>query len=123
MKKAINLQAEVQLASTTNAQAVFKDSLPKAFAQANPGMSLNIKSFSKADIHGKSKIRVYIEGEQEPAANFMTLASSTLHKVIASLMEKGNNNQALESAITNLQEVENEDEDQDVVLPPPHAAS
>lgn len=121
MKKAINLQAEVQLANTADAQAVFKQSLPKAFAQANPGMSLTIKSLSKVDNQGKAKLRVYLEGEQDPAANFSTLASSALHKVITTLLDNGN--QALPSfkhtTIMNLQEVENEEENQDVVLPPP----
>ncbi len=126
MKKAINLQAQVHLVDPYN-QAQFQDTLQKAFTQANPGLTLRVKSLSTPDAQGKTTLRVYIEGEQDPAANFLELTTGALHQVIDSLLPKPAAKtlkaQSRSRAATNIQETENDDENEDVVLPPKNPAT
>jgi len=123
MKKAINLQAQVHLAEPNN-QTQFQDNLQKAFVQANPGLFLRVKSLSTPDAQGKATLRVYIEGEQDPAANFLELTTHALHQVIDSLSPNPAANaktlqtQSRSRAATNIQETENSNENENVVLPP-----
>ncbi len=134
MKKAINLQATVELADP-NGQAQFQNDLQNAFTRANPGLTLSVKSFTSPDGQGKARLRVYIEGEQDPAADFSQLTSHALHQAIASLLPKpASTSKTLKTqarseggsrggAVKNIQETENDDEDQGVILPPKNPAT
>lgn len=150
MKKAINLQAQVQLADP-NSQAQFQNDLENAFAQANPGLTLTVKSLTPPDAKGKAKLRVYIEGEQDPAADFSKLTTTALQQAINSLTSKPATSSATNPSTatvtttttstpantvktnlsprpgsgvsTKIQEVENDDENEGVVLPPKNLAS
>src|SRR6266852_2418566 len=90
MKKGINLQAKIHagpggaLTPSSIGQA-----LPAAFAQANPGLRLTVKSVSPADADGNATLRVYIEGEQDPAADFAALTRGALNKAIAAMNPGG----------------------------------
>ena len=82
MHKAINMQADVQMAGGEDA---VRAALQSAFAAANPGMKLTIKGAAPGKSPGTTHVRVYIEGDQEPAAPFAQLAGDALHKAIAAL--------------------------------------
>ncbi len=128
MKKAINLQAQVQLADLKS-QSQYQDNLQKAFARTNPGLTLTVKSLTAPDAQGKAKLRVYIEGEQDPAANFSQLTTQALHQAIDSLapeasasasktLQAQSRPRSKTRPAVNIQETANDDENQGVVLPP-----
>src|SRR5579859_4688688 len=87
MKKAINMQAQVHMGN--GAVGNISAALEQAFSAANPGMTLTVKSLSAPDGSGNSTARVYIEGEQDPAADFAALAGDALHKAVAHLAADG----------------------------------
>ena len=82
MKKAIDLETQVHLVGTADAT---RQALLDAFAQANPDMKLTIKSLTAADGQSYATAKLYIEGEQDPAANFAALSSAALRKAIAAM--------------------------------------
>ena len=82
MKKGIDLQAKVHVGTDPSALSDLKQKLPDLFAQANQGLTLNIKKVSDADSAGDATIRVYIEGEQDPAADFAALTRGALHTAV-----------------------------------------
>src|SRR4051794_14405404 len=109
MKKAINLQAQLQCDTSQDPQQLSAD-LESAFAEANPGMRLTVKSLKLPDSAGHAAVRVYIEGEQEPAAPFEPVAKAALHKAIAALASTRGRT-ATPLAAHNVQEVEDDDEE------------
>ncbi len=120
MKKAINLQVQGQLSGGIASAEALRKALPVAFAQANPGMSLSIKSITDPDSQGNINLKVYIEGEQDPAADFNALSSMAIQKAVAALASKSN--PASSVTIKNIQELGDDDEDSGVVLPPQSAS-
>ncbi|MGI8586756.1 MAG: hypothetical protein ACR2M0_03595 [Chloroflexia bacterium] len=123
MKKAINMQAQIQVGHSDGAGTA--DALVQAFAAANPGMTLTVKSLSPPDAAGNATARVYIEGEQPPPDNFAALAGDALHKAVAhlSVSEAGLAPTSAPLTLRGVQEVGNDDEDTGVVLPPQHTAA
>jgi hypothetical protein len=125
MKKGINLQANTHVGSGA-AVANLSQALPAAFAQANPGLQLTVKSMSPVDAQGHASIHVYIEGEQEPAADFAALTRAALNKAIAALNSGASSAPAAPGAaaahppvhLHDVKEVEDDDEDSGLVLPP-----
>jgi hypothetical protein len=127
MKKGINLQAKVHAGSGA-AVSNLSQALPAAFAQANPGLQLTVKSASPVDAQGHATIHVYIEGEQEPAADFAALTRAALNKAIAALNAGAGSSGAPAAPgaaaahtpvhLHDVQEVEGDEEDSGLVLPP-----
>ena len=117
MEKGINLQAKIHSGSDPAAPDRVKTSLPTAFAQANPGLTLTVKSISAAGADGSATIRVYITGEQDPASDFAALARDALHKAVAALDSQPGSKLAKETGkpshrvarLRDVQEVEEED--------------
>ncbi|MDQ6694485.1 MAG: hypothetical protein M3014_08710 [Chloroflexota bacterium] len=127
MQKGINLQAKIAAGTDSSSAAGVRQALPGAFAQANPGMTLAVKEVSPPDAAGHMTLKVYIQGDQDPASNFSTLAHTALNKAVAALNTStgaastgGGPRQATQAAVTvhSVQEVENDDENSGVVLPP-----
>ncbi len=85
MKKGINLQAKMHVGNGAGAVQAMSQALPAAFAQSNPGLQLTVKGTPAVDASGNATIRVYIEGDQDPAADFAALTRSALNKAIASI--------------------------------------
>jgi len=83
MEKGIDLQAKLHVGTDPAALAALKQSLPDLFARTNPGLTLRIKKVSEPDSAGDATLRVYIEGDQDPAADFAALTRSALDKTIA----------------------------------------
>lgn len=141
MEKGINLQARIHVGSDPAAADAVSQTLPIMFAQTNPGLQLTVKSMAPADPNGNATLRVYIQGNQDPAADFAALTFNALNKAIAAMNGKANANpgDTVSSAHTsgsvvsgdthrtgtgmhihihNIQEVQDDDEDSGVVLPP-----
>ena len=85
MDKAINLQAKLHVGSDPKAIADLQQSLPSRFGADNPGLALTVKHVSPPDDKGDVTVRIYIEGDQDPAADFAALTRGALHKTIASM--------------------------------------
>src|SRR5689334_13454623 len=113
MKKAINLQAQLHCGPDQDRQQLGA-ALESTFARVNPGMQLTVNSLSPPDGAGNATVRVYIEGEQEPADPFAPLANGALHKAIAALAPGP---QGTPYGVHGVQEVE-DDDDTGLVLPP-----
>jgi hypothetical protein len=130
--KGINMHAKVHVGNDPTAAANLEQSLPALFAGANPGLTLTVKHASPPDEKGDVTIRIYIEGEQDPAADFAALTRAALNKTIEALnanADKGagqfTENVASGAAtsqtpvhIKELQETEGDEEDTDVTLAP-----
>src|SRR5947209_1017801 len=115
MKKAINVHVVLPAGSTRDLALAPGAGLPQAFAQANPGFQLTIKSLSAPDAQGNVTAAVYVEGEQEPAADFGALTKSALKQTIAGL----SGTRSLGTApLVAMEEVEIEDEDTGAVVAP-----
>ncbi len=136
MKKGIDLQAKVHIGTAPSALTNLKHKLPELFAQANPGLTLNVKKVSDADSAGDATIRVYIEGEQDPAADFAALTRGALHTAVAAFNSSEDTGSAHSAAlpphavsvrppkvhIKDLKEMEGDEEDTGVTLPPQAAS-
>ncbi len=88
MEKGINLQAQLHLGSdqaSASSLTNVTEALPAAFAKANPGLQLSVKHVTPVDAAGNATVRVYIQGEQDPAADFAALTRSALNKAIAEM--------------------------------------
>ena len=85
MEKAITLQAHMHVGTEQAAASDLLKKLPAAFAKANPDLKLSIKKTSEPDAKGNVTLRVYISGEQDPAADFSALTHTALQKAITAL--------------------------------------
>jgi len=132
MDKAINLQAKLHVGNDPQAAAKLQQSLPAHFAADNPGLALTVKHISPPDAEGDVTVKIYIEGDQDPAADFAALTRGALHKTVAS-MNAASGTGAGSSAhpvvssgatphtgvhIKDLQETEGDDENTGVTLAP-----
>jgi len=89
MEKGINLQAKLHVGTDPAAVSHLRQSLPDLFAQTNPGLKLSVKKVSEPDSDGDTTMRVYIEGDQDPAADFAALTRGALNKTIAAYNSGG----------------------------------
>jgi hypothetical protein len=92
MEKGINLQAKLHVGTDPAAVSHLRQSLPDLFAQTNPGLTLSVKKVSEPDSDGDATMRVYIEGDQDPAADFAALTRGALNKTIAAYNSGGASN-------------------------------
>jgi hypothetical protein len=137
MEKGIDLQAKVHAGTDPAAASDLKQKLPDVFAATNPGLKLRVKKVSEPDGAGDVTLRVYIEGEQDPAADFSALTRGALEKAIAAYNSAGSaaagSASTAPSAATSmgaavtgqagvqlkdLKEMEGDEEDTDVTLAP-----
>ncbi len=123
MEKAITLQAHMHVGTEQAAASDLLKTLPAAFAKANPGLQLSIKKTSAVDAKGNVTLRVYISGEQDPAADFAALTHTALQKAITALNAQA---KAASSGmggaapvhLHGVKEMEGDDENSGVTLPP-----
>lgn len=115
MEKAIDLQA--QIATQGNPQQALA-ALKQAFTDANPGMQLTVKDVEDSGAQ-TSTVKVYIEGEQPAPRDFEATATVALQRAINSLQNGLVIAGAGAPGISNIVAVENSEEDEDVILPPP----
>jgi hypothetical protein len=123
MEKAITLQAHMHVGTEQAAASGLLKKLPAAFAKANPGLKLSIKKTSAADTKGNVTLRVYITGEQDPAADFSALAHTALQKAITALNAQARaassgTSSAAPVHLHGVKEMEGDDENSGVTLPP-----
>jgi len=123
MEKAITLQAHMHVGTEQAAASGVLKKLPAAFARANPGLELSIKKTSAIDAKGNVTVRVYISGEQDPAADFAALTHTALQKAITALnaQAKAASSGTGSTAPVHLhsvKEMEGDDENSGVTLPP-----
>ena len=123
MEKAITLQAHMHVGTEQAAASGALKKLPAAFAKANPGLELSIKKTSVVDAKGNVTVRVYISGEQDPAADFAALTHTALQKAITALnaQAKAASSGTGSTATVHLhgvKEMEGDDENSGVTLPP-----
>ena len=132
MEKGINLQAKIHIGSDAQAAANLQQSLPARFAADNPGLALTVKHISPPDDKGDVAIRIYVEGDQDPASDFAALTRGAIHKTIASMnSDSGKGVTATTGSpvsggagsqspvhIKDLQETEGDDENTGVTLAP-----
>ena len=123
MEKAIILQAHMHVGSEQAAASALLKKLPAAFAKANPGLELSIKKTSAPDAKGNVTVRVYISGELEPAADFAALTHTALQKAITALNAQAkaassSTGSAAPVHLHSVKEMEGDDEDSGVTLPP-----
>jgi hypothetical protein len=123
MEKAINLQAHMYVGTEQAAASDLLKKLPAAFAQANPGLQLSVKKTSAVDAKGNVSLRVYITGEQDPAADFAALTHAALQKAITALNAQAKaassgTGSAAPVHLHGVKEMEGDDENTGVTLPP-----
>ncbi|MEP6776327.1 MAG: hypothetical protein ABJA50_12100 [Chloroflexota bacterium] len=123
MEKAITLQAHMHVGTEQAAASDLLKKLPAAFAKANPGLKLSIKKTSAADAKGNVTLRVYISGEQDPAADFSALTHTALQKAITALNAQAKaassgTGGAAPVHLHGVKEMEGDDENSGVTLPP-----
>ena len=123
MEKAINLQAHMHVGTEQAAASDLLKKLPAAFAKANPGLKLSIKKTSDADAKGNVTLRVYISGEQDPAADFSALTHTALQKAITAMNAQARaassgTGSAAPVHLHGVKEMEGDDENSGVTLPP-----
>jgi hypothetical protein len=123
MEKAITLQAHMHVGTEQAAAFSLLKKLPAAFAKANPGLKLSIKKTSAADAKGNVTLRVYISGEQDPAADFAALTHTALQKAITALNAQAKaassgTGGAAPVHLHGVKEMEGDDENTGVTLPP-----
>jgi hypothetical protein len=123
MEKAITLQAHMHVGTEQAAAFSLLKKLPAAFAKANPGLKLSIKKTSAADAKGNVTLRVYISGEQDPAADFSALTHTALQKAITALNAQAKaassgTGGAAPVHLHGVKEMEGDDENTGVTVPP-----
>jgi hypothetical protein len=124
MEKGITLQTHLHVGTDQAVASNLLKRLPAAFVQANSGLQLSVKKTSQVDAKGNVTLRVYIQGEQDPAADFAALTHTALNKAIAAMNAEakaastGASAEAPPVHIHDIQEIEGDDEDTGVVLPP-----
>jgi hypothetical protein len=123
MEKAITLQARMHVGTERAAASALLKKLPAAFAKANPGLKLSIKKTSAPDAKGNVTLRVYISGDQDPAADFAALTHTALQKAITALNAQAraassSTGSAAPVHLHSVKEMEGDDEDTGVTLPP-----
>jgi len=114
MKKAINLQAQINTSGNHQAAAA---ALKQAFAETNPAMKLTVKEVVPAGAQ-TATLRVYIQGEQPAPKDFQATAADALRKAITKLQAGPAVAGAHVAGVVNITEEENAEEDVDVLLPP-----
>jgi hypothetical protein len=114
MKKAIDLQAQVNTSGNHQAAAV---ALEQSFTQTNPGMKLTVKEV-EPDGPQTATMRVYIQGEQPAPKDFEATATDALRKAIIKLQSGTGVAGTHVAGVINIVEAENAEEDIDVILPP-----
>jgi hypothetical protein len=123
MEKAITLQAHMHVGTERAAASALLKKLPAAFAKANPDLKLSITKTSAPDAKGNVTVRVYISGEQDPAADFVALTHTALQKAIMALNAQARaassgTGSAAPVHLHSVKEMEGDDEDSGVTLPP-----
>lgn len=123
MEKAITLQAHMHVGTEQAAASSVLKKLPAAFARANPGLELSVKKTSAVDAKGNVTVRVYISGEQDPAADFAALTHTALQKAITALNAQAKAASSGTSGtppvhLHSVKEMEGDDENSGVTLPP-----
>ena len=130
MKKAIDLSVHIHIGSAPDAADHVGPALVAAFAAANPGLQLKVKSMSAPNAQGDSIARVRIEGEQEAAADFAQFAGDALHRAVAqlngpparqaALVGGGSSSQVALQQVVETGDEGADDENSGVFLPPGH---
>ncbi|MEO5951047.1 MAG: hypothetical protein ABIQ44_01090 [Chloroflexia bacterium] len=130
MKKGINLQAKLHVGSDPNSGADLENKLPALFGNTNEGLTLTIKHASAPDEKGDVTLKVYIEGDQDPASDFAALTHKALKSAIAALNKGTSTGPSLGNTasrgsgghhavhIKKVRETEGDEEDSGVVLAP-----
>jgi hypothetical protein len=125
MEKGITLQAHLHAGTEQAAVSDVLKKLPAAFAKANPGLQLKVKKASAPDAKGNVTVRVYIEGDQGPADDFSALAHTSLNKAITAMNAGARAASSGDTApsvhVHGVKEVEDDDDDSGLVLPPKQA--
>ena len=117
MHKGIYLQTSLPLGPGPTAAAGVTQALQAAFARLHPDLHLRIERLSAPNAGGVAKLRVYIEGDQEPAADFAAWTRAALRDAVAAIAPP-----AAGRGLRAVEEVEDDDE-RGLVLPPGRRAT
>lgn len=123
MKKAINMAVQIQPGAAGEQPEAISAALQKAFEQANPGLKLSVKQIAPAAGEDGLTARVYIEGEQEPAADFSAVAAKALQNS-GQLLTKDAKPEGAPLTLNNIHELDADDDsvDNDSLVLSPQAA-
>jgi hypothetical protein len=123
MEKGIDLQVKLHVGTDPSTLSAVRRTLPDLFARANPGLTLSIKRTSAAGSGGDATLRVFITGDQDPAADFGALTRGALHKAIAAYNSGADRAHQPEVHIKSVKEMEGDEDDEDSgVTLAPHAS-
>ncbi len=119
MHKGIYLQTSLPLVPGPTAAADTTQALQSAFARLHPDLHLRIERLSAPNAAGVAKLRVYIEGDQEPAADFAAWTRAALRDAVAASAPPA---AGQARGLHAVEEVEDDDE-RGLVLPPGRRAT